>query len=73
MSPREVSQLASVMSDPPEAEQERRAVPRLGGGTPQGLLPMLAAAGAIATNDLLWWLEEPLPSRHGAAGRAGRR
>jgi hypothetical protein len=73
MSPRKVNQLTRVMSDLPEAKQERRAVPRLGEDTPQGFLPILATIGAIAANDLLWWLEEPLPSRHGAAGRAGRR
>jgi hypothetical protein len=73
MSPREVSRLSNVLSDLPEAEEERSAVPRSAEDTPQGFLPMLATAGVIAANDLLWWLEEPFPSRHLVAGRAGWR
>ena len=35
----------------------------------EDLLRLLAAAGAMAANDLLWWLEEPMPFPAGGCRR----
>jgi hypothetical protein len=68
MSPREMRRPAHVMTNLPDAYQKLTAVPRVGEDTSLGSLPLVATAGANAANDLLWWMEDPLPSRPRADG-----